>query len=62
MGQLDRAADRLHHAIAARAPLPISVRLWGAIDNFVIGRFMLKPNRGQVYDYIVARWREKGMV
>ena len=58
--RLDRAADRLGAAIEAHAPLPLSTRFWGAIDDFVIKRFMLKPNRDGAYDYVVKRWREMG--
>lgn len=61
-GRLDRAADRLATAIASHAPLPLSARLSGAINGFVMRQFMFKPNPGGVYDYIVQRWRDKGLM
>lgn len=59
---LDSAADRFHEAITSRKPLPLRARILERIDCFVIRKFMLKRNPDQVYNYIIDRWKEQGMM
>jgi len=60
--RLDRAADRFLRAMAAGKPLPWTTRLMAWIDDFIVRKFMLQRNPDHVYDYIVAQWREKGLM
>jgi len=60
--KLDAAADRFLRVMAARKPLPWTRRLAGRIDDFVIRRFMLRPNPDGVYDYVVSQWKRKGLM
>lgn len=60
--RLGAGADKLYHQISNNASMPIWTQIGGAIDNFIVRRFMLKPNPDHVYDYIIKRWREKGLM
>jgi len=59
---LDRAADRLHHAISASRPLPWTTRILASFDDLVLRKFMLEPNPDDVYDYVIAQWKKKGLM
>jgi multimeric flavodoxin WrbA len=61
-GRLDRAADRFRQVLADRPGLPWRTRLMGRIDDFIVRRFMLRRNPDRVYDYVIAQWREKGLL
>ena len=58
---LERAADKFLRAIVEEKPLPWRTRLLGRFDDFIIRRFMLERNPDHVYDYVIARWKEKGI-
>jgi len=58
---LERAADKFYGSIVARKPLPWHVRLLGRVDDFIVRKFMLERNPDHVYDYVVARWKERGI-
>jgi len=60
--RLDRAADRFYRAVRSAAPLPWTTRALAWIDDFIIRKFMLEPNPQHVYDYIIARWKQKGLL
>ncbi|MCX7018926.1 MAG: flavodoxin family protein [bacterium] len=60
--RLDAAARRLHDAISSGIQRSFLARLSGAVDDFVVRRFMLRPNPDHVYDYIIGQWRKKGML
>lgn len=60
--RLDVAVDRFHLTISRRPRLSMGARILVCIDDFVVRRFMLKPNPDHVYDYIIARWKEKGLM
>jgi len=60
--RLERAADKLHRAIETAAPLPLSQRIQGKIDDFLISRFMLRCDDSHTYDYLKEVWRGKGLL
>jgi multimeric flavodoxin WrbA len=59
---LDQAAEKFYRAVQSRAPLSLTARLLGSADDFVIRKFMLEPNSDGVYDYVIAQWKEKGLM
>ena len=52
------ALEPIHIVLPMRTVSGGKARLGGALDNFTIRRFMLKPNRDGVYDYVIQRWKE----
>ncbi len=59
--KLDKAADRFYEAVAARQPLSWTARLAHRLDNFVLRKFLFERNPDHVYDFVIARWKEKGI-
>jgi hypothetical protein len=31
-------------------------------DNFIVRRFMLERNHDHVYDYVIAKWKDQGLI
>lgn len=60
--KLDQAADRLLQSVVSRRRPPLLSRLQGRINNFVVRKFMLEPNRDNAFDYVIARWRKQGLM
>lgn len=58
---LDRATDRFYRTILDGEELPLLTRLAHKLDNFIVRKFLLERNPDHVYDYVIARWREKGI-
>ena len=58
---LDKATDKFYRVVTSHKPLPWTTRLAHRLDNFVIRKFMLERNPDHVYDYVIARWKEKGI-
>jgi multimeric flavodoxin WrbA len=59
---LDRTADRIAEAIERQEPRSLRERLRGAVDNFTVRKFMLERNPEGLYDYIIERWKELGLM
>ena len=59
---LDKAADKFYNAVTSRKPLPWHARLNERVDNFIVRKFMLERNPDHVYDYVIAKWKEKGII
>ena len=59
---LDKAADKFYKAVTSRKPLSWYVRLIAGVDNFIVRKFMLERNPDHVYDYVIAKWKEQGIV
>ncbi len=60
--RLDLAADKFHLALASKQPPGWRVRLRERLDNFVVRKFMFERNPDHVYDYVIARWKEQGII
>lgn len=60
--RLDEATDRLLAAAAGGTSLGWLSRVQNAADDWVMRTFMFKPNRDHVYDHVISRWREKGLM
>ena len=60
--KLDKATDRFCKAMCSKAPLPLGTRMLGGIDDFLVRKFMLQRNPDGVYDYVVAQWKNKGLL
>lgn len=60
--RLDAATNRLYESISAGGKLSLMRRMACAIDDFVIRRYMLRPNPDHVYDYVVSQWQQKGLM
>ncbi len=59
---LDKAADKFYEAVTARRPLPWRVRMLERVDNFIMRKFLLERNPDHVYDYVISRWKDQGMM
>jgi len=59
--ELLAAADDLLRNIEEHAPPPLSRRISWKLDDWVIRTFMLKKNPAGIYDYVIKRWKEKGI-
>jgi len=60
--QLDKAADNLYQAILSGKRLPLKARISMRIDDFVTRKLMLERNPDNVFDYVIAQWKEKGFM
>lgn len=60
--KLERAAGRLHECIIQHRRPSLYARLMGKIDDLVIRKIMLERDRDNVFDYVIARWKEKGLM
>ena len=60
--RLDKAADKFYTAIASRKPRSWHERLVERVDNFMMRKFMLERNPEHVYDYVIAKWKEQGII
>jgi multimeric flavodoxin WrbA len=60
--RLNRAVDGFYSAVSSNAGLSLSARFGSAMDDFFIRKFMLRPNRDNVYDYIISEWKRKGLM
>jgi len=40
----------------------LRTRIAGRLDDFVVRRFMLERNPDQVYGYVIAQRRDKGLM
>lgn len=59
---LDKAADKFLSAITARKPLPWRDRILERVDNFMMRKFLFERNPDHVYDYVIARWKQQGLI
>lgn len=60
--KLDRAADRLSHAMATRARLPWLTRASSWVDDLIVRKFMLEHNSDGAFDYVIDQWRKRGLM
>ena len=60
--RLDRACDKFHRAIVSREQLSWRSRAMERLDIFIMRKFMLEKNPDHVYDNVVARWEQEGLM
>ena len=59
---LDKAADKFLKAVIEKKTLPWHARLLERVDNFIMHKFMFERNPDHVYDYIIAQWKDQGVI
>jgi multimeric flavodoxin WrbA len=60
--RLDRACDKFHRAIVSRKQLSWRSRAMERLDIFIMRKFMFEKNPDHVYDYVIARWKQQGLM
>jgi multimeric flavodoxin WrbA len=60
--RLDKAADKFYSAIVSRKPRSWHAKLAERVDNSIVRKFMLERNPDHVYDYVITKWKEQGII
>ncbi len=60
--RLERATEKFKRVIEQGRPLPMHRRIGENIDNYIMKKFMFDKNPDHVYNYVIAKWKELGII
>ena len=60
--KLDKAAERFYQSVNEKKQLSWHVEMLEHVENLIVRKLMLERNPDNVYDYVIARWKNLGLV